>query len=262
MSGPLIFTHVPKTAGTSLKKSAIFPNVRRGEVYDIHGVRKLIEDRPQDMAVVLGHFPYGSHVFMGSGPFRYLTILRDPVDRAVSFYNYVLLCEQGNPAHGADHRWHPALPDAKRHAIDAFYELEAYRNVQAKFAAGYAWHRPRNALPPWLRGVVASEKRLLTRAQSNLLERYWYFGFLDRIEEAQDIIAAALGGTSRNTRDRSRQTSGAPGLVQPTAAQRDRIRELNALDVAFYEFALAHYDRQPAVVAHRATTPGAAASSP
>ena len=28
MTGTLIFTHIPKTAGTSLKKSAIFPNVR------------------------------------------------------------------------------------------------------------------------------------------------------------------------------------------------------------------------------------------
>ena len=191
-----------------------------------------------------GHFPYGVHHVLGKGPFHYLTILRDPVDRAVSFYNYVLLCEQGNPGHPGDYRWHPALPDAKRYPIDQFYELERYRNVQAKFTAGYLWDRPRDAAPGWFRDVVATDERLLRKATFNLTHRYWYYGFLERIDDAQEVIASALGGTTTRERDRSRQTSGAEGLVQPTEAQRARIRELNAVDVALYDVAVQHYDQQ------------------
>ncbi|MGB3544198.1 MAG: hypothetical protein WBA11_14865, partial [Rubrivirga sp.] len=167
MTGTLIFTHIPKTAGTSLKKSAIFPNVDRSDIYWVLGIRQLIQDRPHGRKIVLGHFPYGAHRLLGRGPFRYLTVLRDPVDRAVSFYNYVLLCEQGNPGHPGDYAWHPALPDAKRYPIDEFYQLEAYRNVQTKYTAGYAWERPRNALPEWARRAVMPERTLLHRAQHN-----------------------------------------------------------------------------------------------
>ena len=85
---------------------------------------------------------------------------------------------------------------------------------------------------------------MLQRAKDNLLHRYWYFGLLERIDEAQDTIAKALGGESTGERDRTRQTTGTPGLVQPSAAQLERIRQLNALDVALYDFAVQHYDRQ------------------
>ena len=244
MKGKLIFTHIPKTAGTSLKKSAIFPNVNEDDVYWILGARKLVEDRPRGAKVVLGHFPYGAHHLLGTGPFYYLTIFRDPVERAVSFYNYVLMCEKGNPGHPGDYRWHPALPDAKRYPIEQFYELEQYRNVQTKFTAGYLWNRPRDGAPRWVLEHVATEERLLRRAKDNLLNRYWYYGLLDRIEEAESTIASALGGAPTGERDRTRQTSGAPGLVQPSAGQLERIRQSNALDVDLYKTAVQHYDRQ------------------
>ena len=244
MESTLIFTHIPKTAGTSLKQSAIFPNVDLERVYWVHGFGKLIRDRPQNALVILGHFPYGAHRVLGRGAFRYLTILRDPVERAVSFYNYVLLCEKGNPGHPVGYRWHPALPDAKRYSIDEFYELEQYRNIQTKFTAGYFWTRPRTVAPDWFRRWVATEERLLERAKHNLLHRYWYFGLLERIGEAEETIARALGGVSTGERDVTRQTKGAHGIIQPTTAQRERIRQLNALDVALYDFALRHYDQQ------------------
>ena len=244
MTGTLVFTHIPKTAGTSLRKSAIAPHVADADVYWAMGLRKLLRDRGNEAPVVLGHVPYGVHRVLKRPPYHYVTVLRDPVDRAVSFYNYVRMCEHGNPGHPGDYRWHPALPDAKRFPIDEFYQLETYRNAQAKFTAGFEWRGLRDRMPAGLRRVVASEGRLLRTAQRNLLHRYWYFGLLDRIGEAEETIARALGGEPARTRDRSRQTTGRADLVQPTPEQRERIRQSNAVDVALYEFALAHYDAQ------------------
>lgn len=139
---------------------------------------------------------------------------------------------------------HPALADAKRHSIDEFFALEPYRNTQTKFTAGIWWDRARNGLPAPVRDVVVGEGRMLRRAQRNLLEEYWLFGLLDCIEDTEARIAQALGWESRAVRDTSRQTSGWAGHVDPTASQRERIRELNALDIELYAFAEEHYDAQ------------------
>ena len=147
-------------------------------------------------------------------------------------------------------RRHPALPDAKRYSIDQFYELEQYRNVQTKFIAGFLWNRPRDRAPQWVREHVATEKRLLRRAKDNLLNRYWYYGLLDRLEEAERMIANALGGSPTGERDRTRQTTGRRGLIRPSAAQLQRIRQLNMLDVALYDFAVLHYDQQQVTSLH------------
>ena len=64
------------------------------------------------------------------------------------------------------------------------------------------------------------------------------------LSELQDRICRALGWTNYSVRDRSRQTSGRKGLVDPTPEQRERIRRANALDEALYAFALEHYDAQ------------------
>lgn len=244
MDAPLVFTHIPKTAGTSLKKSVIAPNVTPEQVYWVLGVGKLIRDRPRNADVILGHIPYGIHRVLPHDRVRYLTILRDPVDRCVSFYNYVLMCETGTPGHRQGVSGHPALADAKRHSIDEFYALEPYRNIQTKFTAGLLWDRARNALPASVREIVASERRMLETAQHNLAHEYWLFGLLDQIEDTENRIARALGWAREGVRDTSRQTKGWAGQVNPSESQRERIRELNALDVELYAFAAERYDAQ------------------
>ena len=244
MDRPLFFTHIPKTGGTSLRASVIYPNVTRERLYLVEGIGKLMRDRPRAVDVIVGHVPYGVQRALPQRGVRCLTLLRDPVDRCVSFYNYVLMCEEHNPGRPGARPGHPALADAKRYPIDEFYAREPYRNVQTKFTAGVLWDRARQGLPARVRDVVVGEGRMLRRAQKNLIEAYWLFGLLDRIEDTEDRMARALGWTNRSVRDTSRQTSDWEGQVRPSESQRERIRELNALDVELYGFAAERYDAQ------------------
>jgi hypothetical protein len=41
-----------------------------------------------DVRAVVGHFPFGIHEFI-DGPYRYVTILRHPLDRIVSLYYHI-----------------------------------------------------------------------------------------------------------------------------------------------------------------------------
>lgn len=88
------FLHIPKTAGQTLQ----------GWLEEVYGTEHLLvwnprplwrlaqthrelatllEERPGVQAVA-GHFPYGVHTVLGDRPYRYVTFLRDPVDRWIS----------------------------------------------------------------------------------------------------------------------------------------------------------------------------------
>lgn len=246
MRETLLFTHIPKTAGTSVKKSVLFPYADPDKTYLMLGFRKLLADRPDDLDLLIGHFPYGIHRVLGlfsRRPYRYLTFLRDPLDQAVSYYHYVLQCETYNHGHPTGYG-HPDLADAKRYPIEEFYGIESHRNMQAKFTAGLTWYRGRTALPSGLRDVLLPEGRLLARAQHNLLHNYWFFGLFERLDESLDRYAAAAGVTNLHIKDQTKVTRKRPRVDELTEAQRARILEHNHLDVALYDFAVQHFDRQ------------------
>src|SRR5215213_2660795 len=101
----LLFTHVPKTAGTTLdyilRAAAMaqrIPFLRAmGSIYgQFHGIGK--GDPQQDFAgwprtalaqraYISGHLPYGVHQRL-SRPYCYITILRDPLPRLLSQYRF------------------------------------------------------------------------------------------------------------------------------------------------------------------------------
>ena len=92
----LLFIHLPKTGGTALRsalRTAFSPDAS-AFIYgprDLDGAitRDRFEALPADakarLRLVMGHFRYGFHEELGR-PYRYATIVRQPVDRVVSLY--------------------------------------------------------------------------------------------------------------------------------------------------------------------------------
>lgn len=99
----LIYLHVPKAAGSTMI-SILERNVppdRRFAVdgRDIQGSKKYLAGlSPAERAgiqLLYGHLSYGWHELV-PGPARYFTIVRHPVDRVVSHYNYVRFRADGD----------------------------------------------------------------------------------------------------------------------------------------------------------------------
>lgn len=94
----LLFLHVPKTAGSALRASLsqIYPPSEQVFLYEGQGPAPSIHiedfaglptaDR-QRLRFIAGHFHYGLHADVPR-PSRYVTIIRDPIDRIASHYDH------------------------------------------------------------------------------------------------------------------------------------------------------------------------------
>lgn len=98
----LIFLHIPKAAGSTLAavierqfdRHTIY-NVRGDEVREsINEFKNLSEDKRRQIKCLKGHMSFGLHNYLPL-PATYITMLRDPVERVISHYSYVLR----TPAH-------------------------------------------------------------------------------------------------------------------------------------------------------------------
>jgi len=93
----LIFLHIPKTGGSTLR-NLIKRNYKGQPIFSIDGRRarksieafkKLPEAQRKSFKVLQRHMLFGLHEFLSS-PSTYITMLRDPIERIISHYYYVL----------------------------------------------------------------------------------------------------------------------------------------------------------------------------
>jgi hypothetical protein len=98
-SDVLVFLHLPKTAGRTLL-GILERNYGLGAVLGLYDstfgdeVAALTPEQVGRIRIIAGHFYFGVHDYL-SRPCRYLTFLRDPVERVISHYHFV----QRQPAH-------------------------------------------------------------------------------------------------------------------------------------------------------------------
>lgn len=99
----VIFVHIPKTGGTTFDKlikrqyesKSLFLFTKVEE--SLARFRQLNEDEKREIKFIQGHMRYGLHKEFPQ-PCTYMTILREPIERVISLYYYVLRTPE-NPAH-------------------------------------------------------------------------------------------------------------------------------------------------------------------
>jgi hypothetical protein len=218
----VIFVHIPKSAGTTFNRIMDWEyNPLR--VYSLNGryfrksYQRLTGLRRQHLGrfrVFKGHMPFGLHRVLPQRS-TYLTILRDPVDRAISEYHFAI-----------DDRFHPDRHAVRKLSLEEFVRTYAPSNAQTKMIAG------QSTAYDFLAGECTPE--MLRVAIDNLRHRFAFIGLSERFEESLALAKVLFGwkirryGSFRTTRVRPPKRA----IAQET---RQLIAQCNSFDVALYE---------------------------
>jgi hypothetical protein len=248
----LIFLHIPKTAGLNLRhiinyqyglgdvcapegdqnpaRSQLFRYLETGEPLKHGGpgydpnerFRKIYEAKCADLVglrAVFGHVWYGFHEAI-TDPTTYLTVLRDPVERALSVYYHRV----------GRHGLRLGLEDWVRTARD--FELD---NGQTRRLCGRHDDADIRFTP--------CTADMLAQAKENLQEQFSVVGIAERFEESLLLMARTYGWHLTDykiynvNRDRPR------GVLVP-ANIREAVREHNRYDVQLYDYAYELFEDQ------------------
>ena len=227
---PVIFVHIPKTAGTTLTQ-VVRRAYKPDEVIFLYETRipqsvelfnRLPEAAKRRLKMVLGHVGFGLHEHMGRAC-TYATVLREPVERIISYY-YFVLRSPGHFLHGP----------AKELGLEGFARSEASHkltNGQTKYLAE-------------LDGLDASRDTLET-AKRHLENYFSVVGLIERFDETLMMLRRAAGWGIPYY-DKANVTAHRPEKSRVPASAVDTIREHNQLDMELYDWASKRFDRQVA----------------
>lgn len=130
-----VFSHVPKTGGTSveyiLAKNFLPAEVLHVNAPDLLQLPEVISMKKQMPKLLCGHHPMHGILYqlLKDQPVFHFTMLRDPIDRVISYYNYV----KGKSDH-------PMHKHAAKQSLQAFFHdnpSPELRNGQSKRFSGH-----------------------------------------------------------------------------------------------------------------------------
>lgn len=171
----LIFLHLPKNAGTSMN-SILKKNYSSDEIYEVRfnvdrsGNLEEFKGMPQDdrdkIKFLSGHFNFGLHTYF-SNPFQYVSMMRHPVERTVSFYNYIKRKE--------NHRLKDVVKD--KSLIECVREVKDFDvvNGQARKLSG-----------------TDDESLMLEKALENIDNHFAFMGIQEYFEESILLLGHKL----------------------------------------------------------------------
>lgn len=218
----LIFIHIPKTAGSTLRpimdRHYPRPSICKLDFLprDLDAFLRLPEQTRSQIRVLQGHFPFGLHEQL-SVPADYLTILRDPVERIISMYYWIL----GNQEHVLN---------------------QLVQSMSLKDFADSGFDIATNHQTSLISGLTANkDDRALAVARKHLQDEITAFGLNERFDESLLLFRKRFGW-KQVFYSRRNVTKRRPRSSEVAASVLEVIQKHNSLDLELYQFARQAFD--------------------
>ena len=222
------FVHLQKTAGTALLRrlrhqfgvERVYPRPAEqgtpATVLDVDLLRRRLRDDGGELRAITGHFPLAT-VDLLDGPMATFTVLRDPVERVLSFLRHQREVD----------------PGFARHSLEEVYAAPIgtgalVRNHMTRMLSLTSHEMTEGALTP-----IEVDDRRLERACEALADHIDVMGLQDRFDtfcsDLEEEFGWNLGEPIFMNRTQEAPASG---------ELRERIASDNDADMALYEFAV------------------------
>ncbi len=225
----IVFTHIPKTAGSFFQKKFIEANVPSNKCYTTAGLRQFIRQSSDGYRLFHGHIPYGVHLLTPRS-IRYITLLREPIDRAISFYYSMKEVD-------IKIYKHPFREYADSLTLKDFYKNRDLQNVQTRFIAGVLSDKIYPNSPSRY-----TDNWILYLAKKNL--NNYIYGIFDRLEESIELFQKKLFWTVPIDMNPYRKTQNRPTKSDLDQETIEILLKTQYLDLKLYDFALNNFDKQ------------------
>jgi len=259
----IIFQHIPKTGGSSLKK-IIESQYHPLQIYRIYGVENREVNKSSDwykqhyykinpvrrlfLKCIMGHSAGG---FIGAD-IRYhkaFSLLRDPVDRVLSLYYYGLSLHEDT-----EYKFARIIKDNDL-SLDQIFQLEQEQtsiNRNDPFSPFHEFYngqirailRPVRHTLKWFDLTPgeknnAYENEALEKALQ-LVHQHYVIGFQEKFQESINLFSSKFGW-KRNIYVRENVTPDRKTVTELTEKFKSIIETYNSLDIKFYNILFAEF---------------------
>lgn len=170
----IVFMHIPKNGGTTLD-SILDKNFDKQDIFNVKVINnnelnisdllKLGKEELDKIKLLKGHVPFGIHNKLNKD-YKYITLLRNPVERIISFYYYVL-----------------SLPNHRLHLTVKKQNMSLY-----DFTTQINQGDVNNAQIRVISGIEDTTENMLAKALENIEKNFSFVGLVERYDESLVLL--------------------------------------------------------------------------